>query len=127
MKLSNFELDVLQVIWKQAPCAAPDVHEQIQPQHQVTYSTVKTIIDRLEKKGALERCGQTGRTIFYRASVSPDSVQKPLLEQFLSRVFAGNLRPLFNQLLDEDHLSEDDLAYLEQLLAKRRERQEPSA
>jgi len=120
MKLSDFEIDVMNLVWNQPQCAAPMIHEAISEQRDVTYSTVKTIIDRLEEKGALERCGRSGRTIFYRARISPDSIRRPMLDEFLGRVFGGDSRPLMNHLLDGDHLNEDDLDYLEKLLSEKR-------
>jgi len=120
MHLSDFELDVMQVIWRGQESAAPEVHKTIAKDRNVTYSTVKTIIDRLEQKGAIVRCGQTGRTIYFRATVSPDEIQRPLLDQFVSRVFGGDRRPLFNHLLAAESLSDDEVEFLECLLAERR-------
>ncbi|MCE2461232.1 MAG: BlaI/MecI/CopY family transcriptional regulator, partial [Pseudomonadales bacterium] len=50
MKLSEFELDVMQQIWRNEECSAPEVHRELGEARDVTYSTVKTIIDRLERK-----------------------------------------------------------------------------
>ena len=50
MKLSDFELEVMQLLWRQGECSAPELHQLIEKNKTVTYSTVKTIIDRLEKK-----------------------------------------------------------------------------
>ena len=94
-------------------------------QKDVSYSTVKTIIDRLEKKGALHRTKQVGRTIFYATDLSPDEVRGSMLERFVTHVFGGDPKPLFNHLLNDGKLNADDLAYLEQLLANNRDKDEP--
>ncbi len=82
----------------------------------VTYSTIKSLIDRLEAKGALSRAETPGRVIYYRAAVKQDKVRKPLVKAFLRRLYGDDLRPLFAQLLSGDSLSEEELAYLRELL-----------
>ncbi len=118
MKLSEFETEVLQVFWQHPKASAPSVHKIITNNKAVTYSTVKTIIDRLEKKGALQRVDQQGRTIFYAPTASADSMRKPMLNNFINKVFAGDSRLLMNHLLENDSLSQDDLDYLNKVANK---------
>lgn len=124
MKLSEFELEVMQMFWAETDISAPSVHRLIEKNKAVTYSTVKTIIDRLEKKGALKRVGQTGRTIFYAAAVPPDTVKRPLVSSFIKRVFAGETRPLFSHILNQEKISSEDIQYLEALLAEKKKQLE---
>lgn len=118
--LSDFELQVIQVFWQRGRASAPEVHEAIQEARPVTYSTVKTIIDRLQEKGALERCGKKGRTIFYQPALERDEVSRPLVQRFIDRVFGGNRRPLLSHLLEEDQLDSSDLDYLEDLISRKK-------
>ena len=110
----------MQLVWQQGECSAPELHEAISTQKDASYSTVKTIIDRLETKGALHRTRRVGRTIFYSTDLSPDEIRGSMLERFITHVFGGDRKPLFNHLLNDGNLSADDLKYLEQLLAKNR-------
>lgn len=116
MKLSDFETEVLQVFWQHKQASAPQVHKVILKSKDVTYSTVKTIIDRLENKGAIQRIAQQGRTILYAASASANSMRKPLLDSFINKVFGGNSRLLMNHLIDNENLSQEDLAYLKDVI-----------
>jgi BlaI family penicillinase repressor len=116
MRLSNFELDVMACFWNGEDLTAPQVFKLCGQARGVTYSTIKAIIDRLEAKGALARTGSAGRTIFYRAAVKREKIRKPLVKSFLRRVYGEDLRPLFAHLLREESLSEQELAYLRQLL-----------
>ncbi len=120
MHLSDFELEVMQLFWQQGELSAPATHERVSQRRDVTYSTVKTIIDRLEDKGAIKRVERHGRTIIYAATVAADDLRKPMIKDFIQRVFGGNRQPLFSHLLDDEDLSADDLRYLEQLLSDRR-------
>lgn len=120
MKLSEFELEIMQLMWVNEPASAPELHKIIQQDRDLAYSTVKTIIDRLEAKGAISRSHQQGRTIFYKTSIKQESLAKPLVKSFLERVFSGKSRPLFNHLLAEENLSRDDIEYLEKLLKEKK-------
>jgi BlaI family penicillinase repressor len=116
MRLSDFELDVLVCFWKGEELTAPEVFRLLGQERGVTYSTIKTIIDRLEAKGALARTRNEGRTIFYKSAVQREKVRKPLVKSFLRRIYGDDLRPLFAHLLREQSLSEAELTYLRQLL-----------
>ena len=119
MNLSDFELDVMTVIWQLGECSAPQVHAAVIKDKTVTYSTVKTIIDRLQQKGAIERIKTEGRTIYFKAAIQPDALQTGLVNKLLTTVFAGDRRPLFSQLLGDETLSREDLIYLADLVARR--------
>jgi BlaI family penicillinase repressor len=116
MRLSEFELDVMAQFWQRDELSAPELFERLGEARGVTYSTIKTIVDRLETKGAIERVHSRGRTIFYRAAVAQDRIRKPLVKSFLRRVFGDDLKPLFAQLFRDDVLTDEEIAYLRELL-----------
>ena len=117
IRLSEFELDVMTHFWSDRQLSAPELFERIGDARGVTYSTVKTIVDRLEEKGAIERIANRGRTIVYAPAIKRERVRKPLVKAFLRRLFGNDLRPLFAQLLQDEKLSADELEYLRKLVA----------
>ncbi len=120
MELSDFELEVMQILWQLGESSAPDIHKAIEKKRSVAYSTVKTIIDRLEKKGALKRTGQQGRTIFFTAAIEKNQYRKPIIRDFINRVFLGNSKPLVAHILEEEELSKEDIQYLEAILKEKK-------
>ncbi|WP_196141153.1 BlaI/MecI/CopY family transcriptional regulator [Aliikangiella sp. G2MR2-5] len=120
MELSDFELEVMHILWRAGESSAPQVHKAIEQKREVAYTTVKTIIDRLEKKGALERTRQEGRTIFFTATIEKSQYRKPIIRDFINRVFLGNSKPLVAHILEEEELSKDDIQYLEALLKEKK-------
>ena len=118
IRLSEFELDVMNHFWSDRELSAPELFERIGSERGVAYSTVKTLIDRLEQKGAIERVANRGRTIVYSPIIKRERVRKPLVKTFLRRVFGNDLRPLFAQLLQDEKLSAEDLEYLRKLIAE---------
>ncbi len=121
MKLSDFELDVMQVFWDRGAHSAPQMHKIIEKDKPVAYSTVKTIIDRLEEKGAITRERNEGRTIYYRAAVSKDIVTNSLIPNFIKRLFKGNSRLLISHLIENEKLDEQDLDYLNKLIKQKKQ------
>lgn len=120
MTLSDFELEVMLLFWDTKESTAPQIHRVIQQRRDVKYTTVKTIIDRLEKKGALLRSRTEGRTIFYTAITEKKSIRTPLINDFINRVFLGKSRPLAAHILAREELTLEDIEYLESVLSERK-------
>lgn len=120
MPLSDFELEVMQLFWETKESTAPQIHQIIQHRRDVKYTTVKTIIDRLEKKGSLKRCRTEGRTIFYTAATEKQSIRTPLIKDFINKVFLGKSRPLAAHILEQEELTKEDIEYLEAVLSERK-------
>lgn len=120
MNLSNLELDVMRLIWRDKEAIVPDLHRELERDRGLTYSTVKTIVDRLEEKGAIGRIRTYGRTILYGPLIEESALAKPMVKDLLRRLFGGEARPMISHLLNEAELSSEDLAQLEQLIAQKR-------
>jgi len=116
MRLSDFEIDVLTRFWEHDRLSAPELFREIGETRGVTYSTIKTIVDRLEDKGAIRRVDTAGKTIIYSAAVTRERVREPLVKSFVGRMFGKDRRPLFAQLLRDEKLSDDEISYLRQLI-----------
>ncbi|WP_448564912.1 BlaI/MecI/CopY family transcriptional regulator [Thalassotalea ganghwensis] len=120
MSLSDFELEVMQLFWQVDEATAPEIHKRIEAKRDVKYTTVKTIIDRLERKAALKRYRVEGRTIFYQAALKKQQVKAPLIRNFINKVFLGKSTPLAAHILEEEQLSIEDIEYLEAILKARK-------
>lgn len=122
MTLSDFEFEVMQVFWEIEEASSPQVHKIVCIKKDAKYTTVKTIIDRLEKKGALRRSKNEGRTIFYTPLIEKQSIRKPLIKEFIGKLFSGKSRSLAAHIVEEEELSKEDIEYLEALLKERKEK-----
>ncbi|MFS1422755.1 BlaI/MecI/CopY family transcriptional regulator [Shewanella sp. 10N.286.48.B5] len=118
MKLSDFELEVMQHFWDADPRSAPEIHELVQVNRTAAYGTVKTIIDRLEAKGALLRFKQVGRTILYQPAIEKSTVSQKLVPDLIRYLFKGNPKNLITQLLVDEELETDDIEHIKQLLSQ---------
>lgn len=120
IKLSDFELEVMQVLWQMREATTPELHTAIQTTRDVAYSTVRTIVDRLEQKGAIKRHAKQGRAISFKPLLKQSRMSKSLVKGFVTKLFAGESRSLFSQLLEDESLDDEDIRYLEALIARKK-------
>ena len=115
MQLSDAEWIVMNVIWDSQPTEASDVIAALGADNEWSDATVKTMLHRLVKKGALST-EQIGKKYRYTAAVRRSACIRKASRSFLDRVFGGDAAPALLHLVKTAKLSEDDLAQLRELL-----------
>ena len=118
-ELTEAEWEIIQVVWEREPCAAPTVQEELAVRKKWTYSTVKTLMDRMAAKGLLTT-ERIRNLILYRAAISRQDARRGELLRTAKRAFGGAFTPLMQFLLDSDTLSPRELDELQAMLQKRR-------
>jgi BlaI family penicillinase repressor len=121
MKLSNLELEVMRLVWRDQEVIVPELHQEMARDRDISYATVKTIINRLEEKEAIARVRTYGRTIVYKPLIKEDKLARPIVKDVLRRLFGNEARPLISHLLQVEKLSVEDLQYLESQIARQLE------
>jgi len=130
MKKENLELfesewAILQKVWELEPCAAPKVTEALKNEKEWAYTTVKTMMDRMVKKGLL-KTEKICNLYFYKSAVTRDQARKSEISRTLTRAFDGTFTPLMQFLFENDQLSEQEYKNLEKLIKKRKQRKKDS-
>ena len=117
--ISDAEWKVMEVVWRDNPLTAQEIvlalaeHESWKPQ------TVKSLISRLVKKGALTFQRIANRHI-YRPTIERHEAVAAETESFFSRVGRSSLTPVLAQFVEsKDPLDENEIAALEKLLRKK--------
>ncbi len=118
-ELTEGEWAIIQAVWDSEPCAAPTVQEELAGQKKWTYSTVKTMMDRMVAKGLLTT-KKIRNLILYRSAITRKQAQKGEIMRALKRAFDGALTPMMQFLLDNHKLSQKQLAELEALIKRKR-------
>lgn len=118
-ELTEAEWDIIQVVWEHEPCAAPTVQEKLAARKKWTYSTVKTLMDRMVAKGLLTT-ERIRNLILYRAAVSQQDARRGELLRTVQRAFGGAFTPLMQFMLDSDALSQQELEELQTMIQKKR-------
>ena len=121
-ELTEAEWEIIQVVWEHEPCAAPTVQEELEDRRQWTYSTVKTLMDRMVAKGLLTT-ERIRNLILYRSAVTQKQARKGEVAKTLTRAFGGAFTPMMQFMLESHTLSDTELAKLESMIRKRRRRE----
>ncbi len=118
-QLTEGEWAIIRAVWDNEPCAAPTVQEELETQKSWTYSTVKTMMDRMVTKGLL-KTERIRNLILYRSAITKIQAQKGEIMRTVKRAFNGALTPMMQFLLDNHKLSQKQLSELERLIKKKR-------
>jgi len=126
VELTEAEWPVMKVIWETEPCTAPIVQEKLHDSTGWTYSTVRTLMDRMVAKGIL-KARKEGKVTIYNPAVTRRQAQRSELLYALKHAFNGALAPMVQCLLESKDLDEDELAKIEALLQAGKKRRKTKA
>ena len=114
-RISSAEHEVMEVLWRDSPLTAAEVHARVPGERDWSIRTVKTLLSRLLAKGVLSHEAQ-GRRYLYRPAVARDDYVAQESRRLIDRLFGGRVTPLVAHLAERDVLSERDIAEIEALL-----------
>ena len=109
--LTKFETEVMSILWRLGEASVRELQEAIDRTDRPAYTTVQTIVQRLEQKGAVRRTRKAGNAFFFEPAVTRKSVYRRLVEELLDLV--GGSQPLVAHLVETGKLSLDDLKAIE--------------
>jgi BlaI family penicillinase repressor len=115
VELTEAEWTIIKAIWATEPCTATAIQEKLYQQTQWSYSTVRTIMDRMVAKGLL-KAEKSGKVTLFQSTVTQEQAQRGELLYALKHAFNGALTPMVQCLLNAENLSAKDLAELEAMI-----------
>ncbi len=118
-RISQAEWQVMKVFWTKRLATANDVIDALSNDADWKPATVKSLINRLVKKGALG-FKQAGKVYDYFPLVSEEECLNAESESFLQRLYGGALKPLLVNFLKHEELSPEDIEELKQILNERK-------
>ena len=116
-QISDAEWEVIKVVWDAGPMTAGEVVDRVAAEQKWKPRTIKTLLNRLVKKGAAAYA-EEGRRFIYRPRVSRDAVVRAESRSFLSRVFDGAVTPALVHFLKLGNLSAADIQELKRTLER---------
>jgi BlaI family penicillinase repressor len=116
VELTEAEWSVIKAVWETEPCTAPAVQERLAKPTGWTYSTVRTLMDRMAAKGVLTAKKQ-GKLTIYQSVVTREQAQRGELFYTLKHAFNGALTPMVQCLLDAREVSGEELDALKKIIA----------
>ncbi len=115
MQISDAEAVVMDVLWKRSPLSADEVVMALSSRQDWQDATVKTLLNRLLNKGAID-AEKDGRRYLYAPVLQREAWVQGESESLLDRVFGGRVAPLVAHFSEHRKLSRKDIADLRKLL-----------
>ena len=97
LDLAPLELDCMNTLWPIGEATVREIRDRLAARRPRAYTTIMTIMDRLARKGVVERA-KSGRAYVYRAKLSAEDARAQALAQVLDNFFAGSKEALVAQL-----------------------------
>ena len=111
------ELQILEVLWSRGACSVREIHEALPAKKRPAFTTVQTVVYRLEKKGAVRCVKRISNANILEAAVSRDEAHTTLVDELLA-LFGGRPKPVMARLVESGALTLDDIREAEEALKK---------
>ena len=115
-KLNNSQVKVMQLLWENGATTAKNLCLMAAERYEWNKNTTYTVIKKLEAKGFIKR---TEPGFICTSLLSRHQVQKSEATSLALRLFGGSKRALFSALLEDEELTEDDIAALKKMINER--------
>ena len=116
-KLTKIELRIMDALWTAGVSSVREIQEALPAKNRPAYTTVQTMVYRLEAKGAVRRVKKIGNAHVFEAAISRDSAQRRLVDELLS-FFGGRTQPVMAHLIESGRLSLEDVKEAEKTLRR---------
>src|SRR6516162_6923977 len=123
-KLSRLELRVMETLWSKGPSSIRDLVDAFPKNERLAYTTVQTVVYRLEAKKAIRRTSKFGNAHVFEAVVSRDSAQRRLIDDLVA-LFGGRRLPLVTHLIESGKLPPEEVREARAALRKATKREKP--
>jgi predicted transcriptional regulator len=107
-KLSKLELKIMEALWAKGPSSVREIQETFPAKRRPAYTTVQTIVYRLEAKNALKRAKKIGNAHIFEAVVSRTAAHRKVIDELLG-LFGGRAQPLMAHLIESGRLTLADI------------------
>lgn len=118
-RLGDLQLRIMKVLWGQGEATVADVHREVGGEHDLAYTTVATMLRKMEARGMVKHRLEA-RSFVYRPAIAAEAVSRGMTGHLLERLFEGSLADLVRHLLSTREVSREELSELEQLIAERK-------
>lgn len=115
MKLSGRQLAIMRVLWNRGEATVAEVQQALNVEKPLAYSTVATVMSRMEEKGLLTHRTE-GRVYHFRPTISEDGAGTSVVAELVDGIFGGSPADLVSHLLESDQVDSEELARIKQLV-----------
>jgi predicted transcriptional regulator len=114
-RVTKFELQLLQKLWQLGRASVREIQESLPEADRPAYTTVQTMIYRLEEKGVVKRFKKIGNANVFEAILTRKAAYRQLISDFLD-LFGGSAEPVVAHLIETGKLTLNDIKAMERTL-----------
>ena len=114
-RLSNLEMRVMEALWAYGELSIREIQEKFLAKKRPAYTTIQTMVHRLEAKKAVRRVKKISSAYIFKAAVPRDAARRRLIDDFLA-VFGGEPQPIMTHLIEAGKLTLKDVQEAEKHL-----------
>src|ERR1700731_1956526 len=111
-RLSKAETRILEQFWKLGTCSVREILDSLPEDERVAYTTVQTLVYRVEQKGALRKVKKIGNAQLFEPAIDEREYRRGLMRDLLD-LFGGSPRLLVSNLLETGTITLKDLKTLQ--------------
>jgi len=123
-RLTKLELQIMDAFWERGAVSVRDVQESFPEKTRPAYTTVQTIVTRLEAKKAIRRVKKIGNAHIFEPVISRTAAHRRLIDELLS-LFGGRSQPLVAHLIEAGKLTLDDVKDAQEMLRRMQTKEKP--
>ena len=123
-RLTKLEMQIMEALWSRGASSVREIQEAFPEKDRPAYTTVQTMVDRLETKRAVRRVKKIGNAHIFEAAVSRSAAHRRLIDELLG-FFGGRSQPLMAHLIEAGKLTLDEVKEAEQTLRKLQKKEKP--
>ena len=116
-RLSNREAQIMEMLWTLGEASIREIQEAFPVKKRPGYTTVQTMVYRMEAKGVVRRARKVGNFHIFAPAVSRDAAQRRLVDELLA-VFGGRSQPVMVHMIESGNLTLEDVKEAEKMLRK---------
>jgi BlaI family penicillinase repressor len=116
-KLTKLELQIMEALWDHGASSVREIQEAFAEKSRPAYTTVQTMVYRLETKKAIRRVKKVGNAHIFEALISRGAAQRRLIDELLN-LFGGRSQPIVAHLIEAGKLTLEDVQEAERTLRR---------
>jgi BlaI family transcriptional regulator, penicillinase repressor len=119
-KLTKLQLQILDVVWRLGPCSVREIQEAFPEAQRPAFTTMQTMVSRLERKEALRCVKRIGNANIFAAAMTREEAQRGFVDELLG-MFVGGEKLLMSHLVKSGKLTMEDVKEAEKILREMEE------
>jgi len=115
MRLAGRQLAIMKVIWERGEASVAQVQELLPVKPPLAYSTISTVLSRMERKGLVKH-RREDRVFYYQPAVTQDEAGQTMVGDIVRRICDGSPTQLVNHLLETNQVDSKELKRIKKLI-----------